>query len=279
MKQSLWVKLWSFFSILSLDVVMGALGGLYFFQKLLDVPVPSAIYFLLGCAVWVVYTIDHLVDGSIETSGLFSERHAFHYKFRSFLFIAVGLVIGCSLCVLWLIPSTHMVIPYGLGLACMIACWYTVLYFFKTNVAFLKEVFIALFYTIGIAMSPFLLVDSFIPFMVWWMCVLYFLTALINLTVLSYFDRNYDEQHDFGSVSSVLDETQHRRFCYILLIGTIGLLLIALGLATSYYKIYCGVLLLIVVIHYQQFTNVHDIAQKRRWMEIAFSLPWLLFLF
>jgi hypothetical protein len=280
MVQSFGHKLWSLISILSLDVVLGAMGGMYFFQQMLDVSLPIAIYFLLACAVWVVYTVDHLVDAGASTSAQFSDRHAFHQRYRIFLVTAVILVSVVCVCIVWFIPVTHLVLPYGIGLSFLIACWYSLLFFFKSNLSFLKEILIAFFYTVGISLAPFIIEQHSLSPMDGLISGLYFFTALINLSILSFFDRKYDQKHNFGSIGSFLTELQHKRFCLILMYITLSLLIISLALASSYYKIYFGILLLMVAIHYREFNNSSRGQVGKRWlMEIAFSLPWILLLF
>ena len=85
----------SIYQVLSLDVVLGSLAVGMFAVKLLDVNPVLAWWFILPCAVWVVYTLDHLVDGFKRKGASSIYRHRFHYQNR-WIIIALILIIGAT---------------------------------------------------------------------------------------------------------------------------------------------------------------------------------------
>ncbi|UJP66293.1 hypothetical protein [Mongoliitalea daihaiensis] len=279
MKQTLWFRIWSFTNVLSLDVVLGAMGGMYFFQRLFEVIVGIEFYILLGIAVWSIYTTDHLLDASNRSNAALSLRHEFHRKYRKVIVLGLIFALPSALLLVILSPSVYPILIPALFLAAGIAVWYVLLYFKRKKVSFLKELMTAFFYIVGIAFAPLLLSNEFPEPMQLLLAFLYFLLALINLLILSYFDRRYDQLHAFASISGSLDSRMHERLCFNMLNFTIGVLLISLVLAFSYFKIYLGILLLIAVVHYTQLKNGKSHGDARRVMEVSFSLPWLLLLF
>ena len=95
-------KLPSYFRLLSLDVVLGACVSTLFVAKYLGVVLPNLVVVALGVAVWVIYTTDHLLDGSKAVSTPLTRRHQFHQKNRKPIFFIlvlvmfVGFVVGYS---------------------------------------------------------------------------------------------------------------------------------------------------------------------------------------
>lgn len=277
MKQGVFRTLWSFVSILSLDVVSGALAGMYFFQAVWELSLSWELYFLLGLAVWVVYTGDHLLDAQKEASAAFSKRHEFHRRYQKpiLLGLIAALVLGAW--VLAISPQVYFILPYGVGLGILIVCWYALLTFRHRHVAQLKELVTAFFYTSGIALAPGVLAMEEIRFVHCLLLTGYFLLAFINLLMLSYSDRRYDQLHSFASISLRIPAEVHKKLCLGLLYAVMGGAVLSIFLVFSFYKLFFGILLLIAVVHYKQMNRLDEHA--RPWMEISFSIPWLLLLF
>lgn len=279
MKFPIFQKLWTLFNILSLDVVSGALAGMYFFQQVLDVVVPIQIYWLLAIAVWSIYTTDHLLDASRKTSSAFSARHAFHRKFKLPIIIGLCFAVGLGLGIVFLNSALHFILPYGFGLSALIGIWYLLLFKFKKEIVYFKELITALFYTSGIGLAPMVLADIRLEWMQLLLMVLYALVAFINLLMLSYMDRAYDQAHEFGSIGDRLTKVQHKNLCFGFLYLVLGLLVIAILSALSFYKVYFGILLLIAGVHFRELRLIDHNLKSRQIMEISFSFPWLLVLF
>lgn len=66
------------FNLLSLDVVSGACGAMYFFADMMRVPLAWYYYLLLAIAVWTIYTFDHLLDARKVSQLALTKRHRFH---------------------------------------------------------------------------------------------------------------------------------------------------------------------------------------------------------
>ena len=73
-------KILLYLNLLSLDVVLGAMAGMLFFSDLLEVNIAGSVYFLLGLAVWSIYTLDHLMDARSAINKPQSPRHQLHQK-------------------------------------------------------------------------------------------------------------------------------------------------------------------------------------------------------
>jgi 4-hydroxybenzoate polyprenyltransferase len=273
-------KIYHYFNLLSLDVVLGALAGMYFFAHLLGVKLNQEVYLLLALTVWIIYTLDHLMDAKKAKGGPSSLRHAFHLKHKrgiqSFLILAFVFVV---ILLFWK-KELHILIKPGLILAFSLALVLGLVIMLKKRLAFLKEFLIAIFYVLGIALAPFVYVDKLIPVETYYMAGFYFLIAYINLLVLSQMDRAIDQKDGYGSVSMWINEKMLSRMI-LLLIGVAVLYgLMLLVFLRSYFHIYTGILLMILFIHLESFLkSSSNELSKRRVMELSFVLPFLLVLF
>jgi len=82
-------------SWLSIDVVIGATAGMYYFAEVLHVQLDWPPYFLLSLAVWCIYNLDHILDSQSQPD-LNSPRRQFHHRNRKTLvfILAILTVLG-----------------------------------------------------------------------------------------------------------------------------------------------------------------------------------------
>ena len=94
--------------LLSIDVALAALGGGVMASRLSDGRPSAAFYLLLPLAVWVVYTLDHLMDAARVGMAASTPRHRFHFQYATALTVP-AMVLGI-VCIagglLWLRPTT-----------------------------------------------------------------------------------------------------------------------------------------------------------------------------
>ncbi|WP_332911644.1 hypothetical protein [Algoriphagus boritolerans] len=146
-----------YLSWLSIDVVLGAMAGMLFFEKLFRVSLHWPAYALLALAVWSIYTLDHLLDIRKKTTP-FSDRRTFHLKNWKILifFLFIAGVLGLIGAFWWFGWGKELQLT--LGLAGMILG--SKLLIRKAGSGWMKELSIAIFYVIGIAWLPLLRTDS-----------------------------------------------------------------------------------------------------------------------
>lgn len=141
----------------------------------------------LGCAVWIIYTIDRLLDIRRIGTKPSSQRHRFHQLYERTLWIALAVV---SLFVIgqfyFLRPPVLM---SGLYLSFAVGAYLLFQQFLRA-----KEIFVAILYTSGILVPSlsghagqlseyqFLLITQL------------FLVALINLLLFSWFEFEADQK-------------------------------------------------------------------------------------
>lgn len=185
----------------SVDVMLGALVMTWFAASISNIELPVAIYVTLGLSVWLVYTIDHLIDAKTITGEAVTLRHRLHQRY----FQGIG--------VLWIITFiialvySLMILPiktiyFGIFTAGVVIVHLVLVRLMgtKTSKFIQKETGVALAYTFGIMMGP-VSVMSDVTYEILSMGIQVFLLALINLYLFSFFDHEVDEQHNQTSVT------------------------------------------------------------------------------
>ena len=73
-------------NILSIDIVIGSVAGGIFVVKLLNIQPGFAWRIILPFSVWIVYSLDHLIDGIIYKNSSLTLRNLFYYHYRKEVF-------------------------------------------------------------------------------------------------------------------------------------------------------------------------------------------------
>ena len=82
------MRFWQYVNILSIDVSLGAVVGCAFFARILGISLLPHAMISLGLIVWVIYTVDHLVDAYHSQALPATERHRFHKRHAKQLLMA-----------------------------------------------------------------------------------------------------------------------------------------------------------------------------------------------
>jgi len=267
-----------YISWLSIDVVFGAMAGLLFFSRLFRVEVGLTIYFLLGSAVWCIYTLDHILDAKSGVSPLM-DRYVFHQKNRTVLIVCVLAVsiLGQGLAFLTFGLGKELFWSVGLG-GLILATMFLIRKAGK-SAGLLKEISTGILYVLGIAWIPLLRIDSMdLSYVLVGFLLGYSLLAVINLLMLAALDAKEDQIQEFPSAATILPIVQ-----LVEVIRRLNFLLIFASLAgfiflSSLYRPFACVILLMGLVHYLTFFQAGlSSEQKRMRMEASFMLPVLLF--
>jgi hypothetical protein len=273
-------KILIYFNLLSLDVVAGAMAGMLFFSKLLEVKTPFAVYILLGLTVWIIYTLDHLMDAKSTKGYPHLTRHQFHqHNFRILLIMTfISGIIGGLL--FFTFDEMKFIRVEAMILGSVTVVWMGFLRWGRQRISWLKEISTALIYVLGISLVPFsstefeLLDKNFFLFF-----VLYFIAAWVNLLILSYLDSDEDQKDGFGSILVLISKAQLKKSVLILGIIGIGLVIFLLVTLPSFYHIHSVIVGLILGYHLLLFlSKKQSNDQIRKKSEASFLLPVLLLL-
>ena len=262
-------------SWLSLDVVLGAMASMYFFQELVHVQLEGYVFLLLGLAVWTIYSLDHLLDTQKSTL-CSSPRRVFYSQNKRSLSLAIlvagiGGLVGAFYGFGW---GTELQLTLILLLA-MGGCRWAIQ---KFGPPALKEVSIALFYVIGSLWIPMLRAEGVdLSWQAFVFGAVFFSLALLNLWMLSFLDREEDRQDGFISIAMLLPPILMiqwiRKLAFLGIFGSMASFI----LLPSFFRPFSCVLLLGFLVHYLTFFQSGLSATgKRQRMELSFWIPWLL---
>jgi hypothetical protein len=176
-------------NILSIDIVIGAVISSLFFAKLLTVTIRPYGLSALALTVWIVYTADHLKDAWSIKKEASSPRHLFHQRHFKVLFalMVFFLLVDCVL-----IGFIRIQVFTG---GCVLAVLVMVYLLIQRRLFFLKELFVAVLYTSGILLPSVAVVEVDISISHGLLMIQFFVLALLNLLIFSWFDSEFD-QHD-----------------------------------------------------------------------------------
>jgi len=186
------------FSILSIDVAMGAVVGALFFAQCSGVSVSFFSLLSLGCTVWIIYTVDHLLDVAHLNHHASTERHLFHQKNFKQLIQWILIIAGVDCVLLFFLPEDTVL--QGLALGCLVALYLV----FQSKLKFTKEFCVALLYVAGVLIPVSSITEfSKIDFVV---VSAYFILAFINLVFFSFMEKESDLKDNHTSIATTLNE-------------------------------------------------------------------------
>lgn len=266
---------YQYISWLSIDVVIGAMAGMVFFEELLHSNLQWPAYVLLALAVWSIYTLDHLQDVHSTDLSLSPRRayHLAHWRLLS-LILAISVSLGLTGAFWWFGWGKELQLT--LALAVMILGSKFLIR--KAGPGWMKEFSIAVFYVVGIAWLPILrahgidLVWQDLIFILVYMCL-----AFLNLLMLSFIDKDEDQNAGFFSAAwslpPILLIQWIRKLAFALIFSSMA----GFVLLSSFYRPFACILLLMSLVHYLTFFQAGlSLEQKRMRMEASFILPGLL---
>jgi hypothetical protein len=176
---------------LSLDVVFGGVVFANAIGHVFHVTLHPSVLCALACAIWLIYTLDHLVDALRGKSKPTIPRHVFHLENKNILFVFFILVAVFGLGLLVYLP--HQVLIYGCILLGIVGLYFLTIWFFR--IFFVKEVFIAVLYACGIFIGSFSALKIIsLPFFLFFFQSI--IIALINLLIFSIFEEEKDKKDD-----------------------------------------------------------------------------------
>jgi 4-hydroxybenzoate polyprenyltransferase len=211
---------YKYFRWLSLDIVLGAILFLYALQNLYQLSFSWHVYFALASAVWLIYTVDHLMDAN--EGSLIPRRH-FHYTHRNILIGFAGIVSCSALINIYFLP--YEIIKNGALLCAMCVAYLMVVYFIKGF--WIKELVVALGYASGIFLAP-LSLHSFWTFSDTVALIHLAMIALINLIMFSFYDFENDKNEGYNSI--IIRFGKHRSSFFLNLLIAISIGLSAFGI-------------------------------------------------
>lgn len=201
---------WQIFNILSIDVVIGAVAGGEMAVKLLRVEPGFAWRIVLPLSVWIVYTLDHLIDGIRLKESSHTVRHFFHYYYSKRIITAI-IILSVVNIILILFYLERPIVIFGIytGIATMVYLLIVFVSGKKRSFLLQKELFVSLIYTAGIWGGPSALrhFELTIPEIV--LMLDFFLIVWIAILILSVYEVDKDrfDKHNTVTVNFGIRKT------------------------------------------------------------------------
>ncbi|MEM7037991.1 MAG: hypothetical protein AAF570_13490 [Bacteroidota bacterium] len=138
-----------------MDVVAGAVGGGYMFARLFRQDMPWAFYVVLGASVWLMYTVDHLLDAQRLQEKASTARHFFHYQYGTAI-KAICVVLAIATPVLAFTQLSETAVYFGIGMGLLSLLHMVIVKYVgdATSPFLIKELGVAMVYSFGVAGLP-----------------------------------------------------------------------------------------------------------------------------
>ncbi len=197
------VRLLRHLNTLSFDTALGAVSCVLVVGYALQIEINYSIYAALFISVLSIYNIDHLLDAIKLNGGAKSVRHAYYQKNSKALFFWQFILLAIGVVVIFYIPIK--IFWVGVALLFSIAIYFLIIFrFTKTNL-FLREVIVALGYTVAVCFVPIVSSDVYLSTNYFWLVAIMFLIALSNLWVFSIYDIKMDKNQKHHSMARNLN--------------------------------------------------------------------------
>ena len=122
---------------LSLDVALGAGVLSLVLGRYLGFRIPVTVLLILVLAVWIIYTVDHLLDAKSISGQATSFRHHFHQHF--FKAILASLILAFAIGIFLITQIPPVTIFYGIPVTLGVVTYFVLNRFFKLT--FQKEIY------------------------------------------------------------------------------------------------------------------------------------------
>ena len=186
-------KLLQVIRTLSLDVLAGAFCGYTFARLVLGCDCPAATPFVLCATIWLIYTLDHLLDARIRKEHSARPVYRWHWEHRKLLWPLL-LTAATGTAIVSLICLPVRVLAFGCLTAGMVIL-YTMAHhgMFGLRIRYIfKECWVSIVYTAGIWGVPLLYYGKIPGLPVLAIVLVYWLLVLINVLIYSYHEYHTD---------------------------------------------------------------------------------------
>jgi hypothetical protein len=230
------VKAWStifsgicqFIRILSLDILAGVFCGYTFARIVLDCDCPAAAPIVLCGTVWLIYTLDHLLDARSRKEQSARPAYRWHWKHRKILWpllmvaatgtVAIGLVCLPLRVIVFGCITASLVILYTLAHQGMPGL--------RARYIF-KEGWISVIYTAGVWGVPLLYYGEVPNVSIFVTVIIYWLLVLINVMIYSLHEYQTDLKESQTTLATLYGPTVARHLLRLLMLCVLTLITVA----------------------------------------------------
>lgn len=207
---------------LSIDVVIGSVLSAFLAAKLLNVDLNWTFWISFPISVWIIYTMDHLVDANRLKSAAHTYRHRFHFLYRKELIsiIIVLSIIDSIIILMWLQKE---IIFFGLVLILLTILYLLLLHFNRnTKISLFKEIFVSTIYTLGIWGGPISISNFNINSSQIILLSVFLLLVLSDVLLLSYYEVESDRKDSHSTFTVKYGKPLTARMIILILLIVFG---------------------------------------------------------
>lgn len=250
------VKAYKLLNILSIDVALGAVVSALFFARIFEVTIRPHGIAVLALTVWIVYSVDHLKDAKQIKGAATSARHSFHQQYFKPLFVVLVAVVLIDFVLLFFVRK--QVFMWGLRLAFCVLIYLII----HQKLPFLKELFVAVMYTFGVLLPSLAVTNIEMGFYHQLVVFQFFLVALLNLLIYSWYDADADSKDRLKSFVTFFGTSQLKNL--IVALGITGILLFLIQLYFFHFDgaqvvLLMMMLTLLLVFHFNKRFRENDL--------------------
>jgi hypothetical protein len=214
--------------ILSLDILAGVFCGYTFARLILDCECQPLTPVILCLTVWLIYTLDHLLDARVLKGKSGKPTYRWHYENRKILW-PILLAAGLSTAVLSLAFLPARILIFGCIMGGFVVLYTMVqqgMMGFRLTYLF-KEGWISIIYTLGIWGVPLLSYGAIPDIPVLLTIIIYLLLVLINVLIYSFFDYHIDGQESQQTLATVSGRRITSHLLRLLILSALLLIMVA----------------------------------------------------
>ena len=191
-----------FINCFSLLVVAGSVSTSYFFGQIYKANLGFSFYWLLASTIWIIYTLDHVLDGMKLREESLSTRHLIHYTYRKTILPTLGALVMFNAIVAVAFLPRNMLFA-GVVLAVFVGIYFLVVHWLKTiNVNLPKELFVAIIVAAGMVILPGISGNMTFSFEATLMVLSMVFVNFTNLLLFSLYDHDNDSKNGLTSAAT-----------------------------------------------------------------------------
>lgn len=204
---------------LSIDVVIGSIFSSFLIVKLLNVEPGWAFWIILPVSVWIIYTLDHIIDAYRLKKQANTFRHTFHFQYlKPFIVIIIATsVFNLFVILFWLEKE---IIYFGVTLSFATIIYFLLLHFSGKKSSFLpKEAFVSIIYTCGVWGGPVALMNYNLSQIQFMFLITFFLLVLADVLLLSYYEIDSDKKDNHSTITVKYGQAVTKKIILTLLLN------------------------------------------------------------
>ena len=185
--------IYDYIQVLSLDVVIGSIVVSSLFANITNADINFNYYYFLGVSVWLVYTMDHLIDAYKIKGIAITFRHRFHQTYFKTLALIWSIIFTVSIITAYLYLPQQIIL-LGLYVVVIVSAHLILVVFLWTKISKIiqKEVSVGIGYTLGVLLLPYIYGTKLNAFFFFFSLEL-FMIVMLNIYLFSYYDKEKDK--------------------------------------------------------------------------------------